>query len=150
MKKIVFVLTIIGLSLSLTACGASGDKEAQSTESSLAEVNEKMKKGLDEQGVEIKYTDSTGYVIMTREKSIDYDYFEMLFDLKNNEMTLELKGNIDGKMKPPLYYKVSKGRLVEDNDSNTDIRKLAEVLESLDYSDKEMLEFAQWYQSNNK
>ncbi|MEI5994023.1 hypothetical protein A5880_001581 [Enterococcus sp. 4G2_DIV0659] len=66
-----------------------------------------------------------------------------------SDVDLKLKGNIDGEMKDDLSYEVSKGRMVEHSLFNTDIAALAEVLKSLDYSDKEILEFAQWYYNNN-
>ncbi|WP_258379423.1 hypothetical protein [Enterococcus plantarum] len=114
-----------------------------------------MEEDLGEKGLEIRINSVNGKLIFTREKGIDYDYFEMTFDVRNDpdeirEIILDLKGNISGKSKDSLYYEVSKDRIVESSLDNTNIKAIAKVLESLDYSDKEILEFAQWYYNNNK
>lgn len=114
-----------------------------------------MEEDLGEKGVEISINSVNDNLALTREKGIDYDYFEMTFDVRNDpdeirEIILDLKGNISGKSKDSLYYEVSKDRIVESSLDNTNIKAIAKVLESLDYSDKEILEFAQWYYNNNK
>ncbi|MCB5954021.1 hypothetical protein [Enterococcus sp. CWB-B31] len=160
MKKIgLFILAMVTV-LSFAGCGSSEDKDGaavstkQSTEDKAANKTKKMEamqKDLEEKGVNITYYD--GYLRLTRERGIDYEYFQMTFKFGSKglfEITLELKGNIDGEKKDLLYYEVSKSRIVESNLYNTDITKIAEVLESMDYSDKELLEFAQWYYENNK
>lgn len=161
MKKVILAVIVAGLALGLTACGSTEEKTGEaksSVEQNSSKENEeaKMKSietGLDEKGVEVSLVED--FLYFTREKGIDYDYFEFIFifskeDNKIIEITLQLKGNIDGKKKDRLYYEVSKGRIVESSTmSNTDIDALAEVLESLDYSDKDLVEFAQWYYDNN-
>ncbi|WP_242586886.1 hypothetical protein [Candidatus Enterococcus ikei] len=84
---------------------------------------------------------------------MDYDYFEMTVIFVEEEaeiyqIRLTLKGNIDGKNKDDLIYKVNKGRIVESSGDNTDIDALAEVLKSIDCTDKELVEFAEWYYNN--
>ncbi|MBL1227965.1 hypothetical protein IW492_01815 [Enterococcus sp. BWB1-3] len=161
MKKMMLTILAVGLTIGLSACGAEGSKTEkssltteqstkESTENSSAKEEkrmEEMKTNLDEKGVEIDYNEYGDYWVFTREKSIDYDYFLMRFTFSENKVYkvgLELKGNIDGEAKDTLYYMVSKGRMTESPIDNTDIDALAEVLESIDYSDQEMLEFAQW------
>lgn len=114
-----------------------------------------MEKDLEEKGVEIDPNGINDFVTFTREKGIDYDYFNLMFDIDSDpdeisNVLLQLKGNVSGKEKPTLYFDVSKGRIVESTVNNTNIKAIAKVLESLDYSDKEILEFAQWYYNNNK
>ncbi|MEI5990402.1 hypothetical protein A5881_001895 [Enterococcus termitis] len=166
MKKIALGLLVLSLSLVFSGCGSSKEKSAnsssteqttdKSTEDTSTKETETMKKveaGLEEKGVEVEYYQED--VMFTREKSIDYDYFKLVFqfDSTTNELfliTLKLKGNIDGEKKDPLYYGVSSGRIVEKEYRNTDINALAEILESIGYSDKELVEFAWWYYNNNK
>ncbi|MBL1227988.1 hypothetical protein IW492_01930 [Enterococcus sp. BWB1-3] len=164
MKKMMLTILAVGLTIGLSACGSNGEKTSastteqstkESTEDSSAKEDEKMRdmaEDLEEKGVSIEYNEYGNFLTFKREKSIDYDYFLMRFEFDGQEIFkvgLELKGNIDGQDKEPLYYSVSKGRIVEHSLDNTDINALAEVLESLDYSDQEMLEFAQWYHGNN-
>ncbi|PZL69937.1 hypothetical protein CI088_16955 [Enterococcus plantarum] len=155
------VLTVTAL-LGLSACGSTEKtpkkETAVSTEDSSTKKDKQMKQmeeDLGEKGLEIRINSVNGKLIFTREKGIDYDYFEMTFDVRNDpdeirEIILDLKGNISGKSKDSLYYEVSKDRIVESSLDNTNIKAIAKVLESLDYSDKEILEFAQWYYNNNK
>ncbi|MBL1227979.1 hypothetical protein IW492_01885 [Enterococcus sp. BWB1-3] len=169
MKKIILSFLVFGAVVSLAACNSSEDKAnilsstketstIVSTVDSSAKEDEKMRemeRDLEEKGVIFKVFGSHGYLYFNREKSIDYDYFEMrfLFSEKTDKIIrtiLELKGNIDGEKKDLLYFDISQGRIVEAAYSNTNINELAEVLESLGYSDKEILEFAQWYYDNNK
>ncbi|WP_245186807.1 hypothetical protein [Enterococcus larvae] len=110
---------------------------------------------MEEEGVEILLQVEYGDLTFTREKGIDNDYFELMFEFNGeNEMisgaTLQLKGNIDGKSKDILYYDVSSGRIVETTLLNSDIDELSEVLDSLGYSDKELVSFVQWYYETNK
>ncbi|MCB5954017.1 lipoprotein [Enterococcus sp. CWB-B31] len=164
MKKMMLTILAVGLTVGLSACGSNGEKTSastteqstkESTEDSSAKEDEKMRdmaEDLEEKGVSIEYNEYGNFLTFKREKSIDYDYFLMRFEFDGQEIFkvgLELKGNIDGQDKESLYYSVSKGRIVEHSLDNTDINALAEVLESLDYSDQEMLEFAQWYHGNN-
>ncbi|MCB5954014.1 hypothetical protein [Enterococcus sp. CWB-B31] len=163
MKKLALSLLVFGVFFGLSGCGTStneGTKETasslvkESTEDTVSKEDKNMKKmeeDLADKGVKFDYYD--GYLWVTREKSIDYDYFEMIFKFSEDEIfqiTLGLKGNIDGNKKDDLYYEVSQGRIVESSIRDTDIDALAEVLESIGYSDKELLEFAQWYYENNK
>ncbi|MBL1227973.1 hypothetical protein IW492_01855 [Enterococcus sp. BWB1-3] len=166
MKKLVLTLLVFGIFFGLSGCGATANDDGKTSSSSVKEstVNssdeedkemEAMEVELKEQGVEMRISKRLGGLILSREKSIDYDYFEMSFYFNSKTedfvyIMLELKGNIDGKKKDLLYYDESGGRLVEEDSRNTDITKIAEVLESLNYSDQEMLEFAQWYYENNK
>ncbi|WP_339101998.1 hypothetical protein [Candidatus Enterococcus clewellii] len=159
MKKVILLGLVVTIAVGLSACKSEGNNandKNNSTEQVSNKDNEKMEQDLDEKGVEIKYSDYAGDVTMTREKSIDYDYFELLFEFKesNNEtykVVLELKGKISGEKQDRLFYEIKKKKLVESTiDSNSDIDKLAEVLDSLGYSDQELLEFAQWYYDNNK
>ncbi|MCB5954013.1 hypothetical protein [Enterococcus sp. CWB-B31] len=163
MKKIGLFLLAMVTVLGFTGCGSSEEKDGaavstkQSTEDKTANETKKMEamqKDLEDKGVEIVFVNledygSVHHITFSREKSIDYDYFELdlVFDIESNEIfdiRLYLKGNIDGEKKDTLYYELSMGRIVEDPHLNTDINALAEVLESIDYSDQEMLEFAQW------
>ncbi|WP_339102002.1 hypothetical protein [Candidatus Enterococcus clewellii] len=168
MKKIIFAVFVAVFTIGLSACGSNGGKTEntsvsttkqsikESTEDSSAKEEKKMEqmeKSLDEKNIKISYLD--GYLYLTREKGIDYDYFKMVFkfDTSKNEIFevgLELMGNIDGKKKDYLYYGVSNDRIVEKSYKNTDINAIAEVLEDMNYSDQELLEFAQWYYDNNK
>ncbi|MBO0441650.1 hypothetical protein [Candidatus Enterococcus ikei] len=162
MKKIALGLLVLSLSLVFAGCGSSKEKSVnsssteQTTENTSVKKDKKMKEiqeDLEEKAVEInQYSEILSF---TREKGIDYDYFELDFVISNKtnevlESSLVLKGNVDGEKKETLHYDVSKGRLVESSYSNTDINALAEVLKSLDYSDKEILDFAQWYYQKNK
>nr|OTP50363.1 hypothetical protein A5881_001787 [Enterococcus termitis] len=140
MKKIIIsVLTITAL-LGLSACGSTGNTSKQetavSTEDSSTKKDKKMKEmeeALGEKGVEIRINSVNGNLVFTREKGIDYDYFKMTFDVRNDpdevrKIILELKGNISGKSKDSLYYEVSKGRIVESSLDNTNINEMARVL----------------------
>ncbi|WP_239644601.1 hypothetical protein [Enterococcus crotali] len=114
-----------------------------------------MEEDLEEKGVEININSIDDSLYFTREKGIDYDYFDMTFDVLHDpdeirNIMLRLKGNISGKDKDTLYYEVSKGRIVESSVDNTSINDMAKVLKSLDHSDKEILEFAQWYYNKNQ
>lgn len=162
MKKIVISIVTLTALLGLSACGSTGNtskkETAVSPESSSTEKDKKMtqmEEDLGEKGVEIDINSVNDDLAFTREKGIDYDYFEMTFDVRNDpdeirEIILDLKGNISGKSKDSLYYEVSTDRIVESSLYNTNINDMAKVLKSLDYSDKEILEFAQWYYNNNK
>ncbi|WP_339102001.1 hypothetical protein [Candidatus Enterococcus clewellii] len=164
MKKVVLTLVTLGACLALTACGTSENKSTassstvESTEDSSSKEDKKMEameEDLSEKGVEVEFGSDHSYVWFTREKSMDYDYFNLKFVFTSNpneifEIRLTLKGNIDGKDKDPLYFSVSKGRIVEKSGSDTDINKLADILEELDYSDQEILEFVQWYHDNKE
>ncbi|MCB5951828.1 hypothetical protein LI951_07105 [Enterococcus sp. BWT-B8] len=170
MKKIILSFLVFGAVVSLAACNSSEDKTdissstnetaitstIESTEDSSSIEDKKMEDmaaDLEEKGVKVaRYSD---FLKFTREKGIDYDYFDMtiIIDSKNKEIleiTLTLKGNIDGKEKDSLYYRISQNRIVEAPYSNTDITAMAKVLESLGYSDQEFVEFALWYYENNK
>ncbi|MBO0467864.1 hypothetical protein JZO73_10010 [Enterococcus plantarum] len=162
MKKIVIsVLTLTAL-LGLSACGSTEKtpkkKTAVSTEDSSTKKDKQMKQmeeDLEEKGVEININSIDDSLYFIREKGIDYDYFDMTFDVLHDpdeirNIMLRLKGNISGKDKDTLYYEVSKGRIVESSVDNTSINDMAKVLKSLDYSDKEILEFAQWYYNKNQ
>ncbi|MCB5951823.1 hypothetical protein LI951_07080 [Enterococcus sp. BWT-B8] len=163
MKKIGLFLLAVVTVLSFAGCGSSEDGAAvstkQSTEDKTANETKKMEamqKDLEDKGVEFSLSSSYGYLYFNREKSLDYDYFEMRFVFNNDtdevyEVELVQKGNIDGKEKDTQYYDISSGRIVESSViSDSDISNVAEVLESIDYSDKELLEFAKWYYENNK
>ncbi|WP_430602748.1 hypothetical protein IGJ02_000041 [Enterococcus sp. DIV0724b] len=164
MKKIVLSLLVMGVSMSLVGCGSNKSSEKKSTDSSIEQTTEdtsakeaekmnQLAEKLEEQGVDIKSYGN--YLSLIREKGIDYDYFEMTFTFASSrreilDVRLTLKGNIDGKEKDGLIYEVSKGRMVESSGDNTDIDALAEVLKSIDCSDKDLVEFAQWYHYDNK
>ncbi|PZL69938.1 hypothetical protein CI088_16960 [Enterococcus plantarum] len=164
MKKIVLSLLVMGVSMSLVGCGSNKSSEEKSTDSSIEQTTEdtsakeaekmnQLAEKLEEQGVDIKSYGN--YLSLIREKGIDYDYFEMTFTFASSrreilDVRLTLKGNIDGKEKDGLIYEVSKGRMVESSGDNTDIDALAEVLKSIDCSDKDLVEFAQWYHYDNK
>ncbi|MEI5990399.1 hypothetical protein A5881_001892 [Enterococcus termitis] len=162
MKKIVISVLTLTLLLGLSACASTGNTTKKETDVSTEDYSTKkdkqmkqMEEDLEEKGVEIDPNGINDFVTLTREKGIDYDYFNLMFDIVNDpdeirNVLLQLKGNVSGKEKPTLYFDVSKGRIVESTVSNTDIKAIAKVLESLDYSDKEILEFAQWYYNNNK
>lgn len=162
MKKIIISVFTLTLFLGLSACGSTGKatkkETAVSTEDSSTKKDKKMTKmeeELGEKGVEIRINSIDDSLVLTREKGIDYSYFQMKFDVLHDpdeirNILLKLKGNISGEEKDTLYYKVSKDRIVENTVQNTNIKDIAKVLESLDYSDKEILEFAQWYYNNNK
>ncbi|MBL1227987.1 hypothetical protein IW492_01925 [Enterococcus sp. BWB1-3] len=165
MKKIGLFLLAMVTVLGFTGCGSSEDKDGaavstkQSTEDKAVNETKKMEamqKDLEDKGVEFSLSSSYGYLYFNREKSLDYDYFEMRFVFNNDtdevyEVELVQKGNIDGKEKDTQYYDISSGRIVESSViSDSDISNVAEVLESIDYSDKELLEFAKWYYENNK
>ncbi|MBL1227972.1 hypothetical protein IW492_01850 [Enterococcus sp. BWB1-3] len=166
MKKIILGILTLGVMISLAACSSSEEKtntsssvkqlDESSTIDSAAEEEKKMKEveeGLEARGVVVaRYN---GFLKLSREKGIDYDYFNMNFVISSKkneifEIILILKGNIDGEEKDGLYYRVSQNRIVEAPYSNTDITAMAEVLESLGYSDQELVEFALWYYENNK
>ncbi|MBL1227976.1 hypothetical protein IW492_01870 [Enterococcus sp. BWB1-3] len=159
MKKI-WVLCILSVAvIGLVGCGTvsnstSGGKT--STEQKSNKEYEQMEEELGEKGVEIELSKEYSDLTLTREKSIDYDYFEMLFEFDGEtkelyKVVLQLKGNIDGELKDRLFFEISKGRMVESTvNSNSNIDALAEVLDSLGYDDKKMLGFAQWYYYNNK
>lgn len=161
MKKIKLSVVVLGLIMGLAGCGSSNNTEEKSVSPSSVEQTiedtsaktdqkmEKMKEDLEEKGVNIS---KGSYLYFTREKGIDHDYFEMTFIFSSNEILqvwLTLKGNIDGEEKEDLIYAVNKGRLVESSGDNTDIDALADLLNSLDYTDKELVEFAEWYNDNN-
>ncbi|EOH96730.1 hypothetical protein UAW_01895 [Enterococcus haemoperoxidus ATCC BAA-382] len=164
MKKIVLSLLVVGVTMSLAGCGSNKSSEEKSTDSSIEQTTEdtaakeaekmnQIAENLEDQGVEIKSYGN--YLSFIREKGIDYDYFEVTFVFASSErrviqVRLTLKGNIDGKEKEDLIYEVSKGRMVESSGDNTDIDALAEVLKSIDCSDKDLVEFAQWYHYDNK
>jgi len=162
MKKITISVLTLTLLLGLSACGSIGDTSKKetvvSTENSSTKKDKKMnqmEEDLEEKGVEISINSIDDILYFKREKGIDYDYFEMVFDVRSDpdevrDTRLRLKGNISGNKKDTLYYNVSKDRIVEHSSRNTSINDMAEVLKSLDYSDKEILEFAQWYYNNNK
>ncbi|MBO0441649.1 hypothetical protein [Candidatus Enterococcus ikei] len=162
MKKIVLSLLVVGVSMSLVGCDSNKSSEEKSTDSSIEQTTEdteskeaekmsQMEEDLEEKGVTIKQYKNIMY--FTREKGIDYDYFNMVFTFSSKvdeilHVRLTLKGNVDGKDKDDLVYRVNKDRLVESSGDNTDIDALAEILKSLDYSDKELVEFAWWYYNN--
>lgn len=161
MRKLLLGAITIGVLMNLSACNLNKDTEEKSVSPSSVEQTiedtsaktdqkmEKMKEDLEEKGVNIS---KGSYLYFTREKGIDHDYFEMTFIFSSNEILqvwLTLKGNIDGEEKEDLIYAVNKGRLVESSGDNTDIDALADVLNSLDYTDKELVEFAEWYNDNN-
>ncbi|MBL1227970.1 hypothetical protein IW492_01840 [Enterococcus sp. BWB1-3] len=170
MKKIMLGFLTLGLMIGLAACNSSGGKtSAPSSVNETSETStvdsvknssaikddnmEQLEKKLLDRGVEVRY--NKVYLYLNREKGIDYEYFEMAFqfDTKANEIyeiTLQLRGNIDGEDKDTLFYDVKTGRIVESTAWNTDISAIAEVLESLGCSDQELVEFAQWYYENNK
>ncbi|MEI5990401.1 hypothetical protein A5881_001894 [Enterococcus termitis] len=164
MKKIILGVVVLGLTMSLAGCGSNKSSEEKSTDSSIEQTTEdtsakeaekmnQLAENLEEQGVGVKSFGN--YLSFTREKSIDYDYFKMTFVFASSErrviqVRLTLKGNIDGEEKDDLIYKVDKGRMVESSGDNTDIDALAEVLKSIDCSDKDLVEFAQWYHYDNK
>ncbi|MBP1045092.1 hypothetical protein I6N96_02290 [Enterococcus sp. BWM-S5] len=164
MKKIFFGVTIISLSMLLASCGQTEKNEEtqtasstiiQNTEVSSVEISneeQELEEKLEEKGVEIRRVGN--FIELTREKSIDYDYFTMDFVMSSNtsevlQIQLVLRGNIDGEDKDALHYRVSSGRIVEFSGRNTDIQALAELLESLDCSDQELLKLVVWYYDNN-
>ena len=163
MKKLLVGFLTIGIGLGIVGCGTSEETTTkssssveQSIEDSSSKEAEKMKKieeKLSKEDVEVRTFGED--VVLTREKGIDYDYFEMTLGFSDNgeilNNVLELKGNIDGEKKDSLFYKVKSGRMVESQGSNTDITALSEVLQSIDISDKELVKFGEWYyQENNK
>ncbi|WP_339101999.1 hypothetical protein [Candidatus Enterococcus clewellii] len=158
MKKIVLLGLVVTIAVGLSACKSEGNNANDmnnSTEQVSNKDNEKMEQDLDEKGVEIDISTTRTDLTLTREKSTDYEYFELYIDFDGNTdkifgITLDLKGSISGESKDRLYYQVSKGRIVEDSTLNSDIDELAEVLDSLGYSDKEMLEFSRWYYDTNE
>ncbi|WP_339102000.1 hypothetical protein [Candidatus Enterococcus clewellii] len=170
MKKVALTLVTIGACLTLVACGSNGNKTEkssastneqstkESTEDSATKEEEKMskmEKDLSDKGIDYMLSSTYGYLYFTREKGIDSDCFQMRFMFSEKadevmEVQLELKGNIDGKKKDLLYYDVNKNRIVESSYMNTDINSLADVLDSIGYSDEEILEFANWYWNSNK
>jgi len=143
MKRIIILVLTLTSILGLSACGSTGDTSKKETAISTEDSSIKKDKKMNQMKEDLE------------EKEIDDDYFKMTFDVRNDpdevrKIILELNGNISGKSKEPLYYEVSKGRIVESSLDNTSINDMAKVLKSLDYSDKEILEFAQWYYNNNK
>ncbi|MBL1227981.1 hypothetical protein IW492_01895 [Enterococcus sp. BWB1-3] len=163
MKKLALSLLVFGVFLGISGCGSNANEggkiSSNSVEESTTDSSDKedkkmeaMEEDLKEKGVSVRLA-HTGYMYFNREKSVDYDYFEMIFKFSKSkvfQVTLGLKGNIDGKKKDDLYYEVNQGRIVESSIYDSNINSLAEVLESIGYSDKEMLEFAQWYYDNSK
>ncbi|MBL1227966.1 hypothetical protein IW492_01820 [Enterococcus sp. BWB1-3] len=163
MKKLALSLLVFGVFLGISGCGSNANEggkiSSNSVEESTTDSSDKedkkmeaMEEDLKENGVKISYHKKN--LTFIREKGIDYDYFQLMikFDSKSNEiyeMTLRLKGNIDGKEKDTLFYNESSGRIVESTAWNTDINAIAKTLESLNYSDKEILEFAHWYYEKN-
>ncbi|MBL1227974.1 hypothetical protein IW492_01860 [Enterococcus sp. BWB1-3] len=169
MKKIILSFLVFGAVVSLAACNSSENKmEDSSTTVSLETVTEdtsievetekedemkKLEDSLGEESVEVIY--DRGELTFTREKGVDCEYFKMTFLFSDSpleifDIELQLKGNIDGEKKDLLHFNVSNGRIVEKEYRATDIVALAEVLESIEYSDKELVEFAWWYFENNK
>ncbi|MBL1227984.1 hypothetical protein IW492_01910 [Enterococcus sp. BWB1-3] len=166
MKKMMLTILAVGLTVGLSACGSNGEKTSastteqstkESTEDSSAKEDEKMRdmaEDLEEKGVSFRINSVNDNLELTREKGIDYEYFKLNIDFRSNggeirEIILQLRGNIDGEDKDMLFYDVKSGRIVESAAWNTDINAIADVLESLDYSDQELIEFAQWYHGNN-
>lgn len=156
MKKIMLVCLLLGISMSFSACSSGqndGDNKNSSVEQGSDQQMQEMEKKLEEEGVEFPKSINYGIVRLNRKKGVDYDYFEMVFNFVKGEIfkiTLQLKWDVDGENKDPLYYKVSNGRIVEDSTMNSDIDEFAEVLDSLGYSDKELVSFVQWYYETNK
>ncbi|MBL1227983.1 hypothetical protein IW492_01905 [Enterococcus sp. BWB1-3] len=162
MKKIGLFLLAMVTVLGFTGCGSSEDKDGsavstkQSTEDKTANETKKMEamqKDLEDMGVEIRRNTANQDIEFTREKGIDYDYFWLVFNFRDvseiREIRLQLKGSIDGEKKDTLYYEVKQGRMVESTVYNTDIDLLAETLESINYSDTDMIKFALWYNKSN-
>lgn len=109
-----------------------------------------MLEEMEDNGIEVDTYGSTS-VEFVGEKNVDHDYFRLKIGYSSDEpydadLSFEQYASYDD----TLRFSIKNGRMVEYYlEERSDFDKLRTVLDSIGYSDKELIKFTGWYLEQN-